>query len=129
MRGCYREWRRYKCVYCYIPQSVCEICVLPVRNSPNASVIAMLSIPPPSSLLQRPHTHTRSDQPTSAACYFVILSSQFVHVRLLRVLNKDQSINQSFCRHKCSQPQSTIVYDKAVMFSPLPVCFSASWLF
>jgi len=27
-------------------------------------------------------------------CYFVILSSQFVHVRLLRVLNKDQSINQ-----------------------------------
>ena len=31
-------------------------------------------------------------------CYFVILSSQFVHVRLLRVLNKDQSINQSLWR-------------------------------
>ena len=33
-------------------------------------------------------------------CYFVILSSQFVHVRLLRVLNKDQSINQSINQWK-----------------------------
>ena len=38
---------------------MCEICVLPVRNSPNTSVIAMLSMPPPSSLLQRAaHSNT-----------------------------------------------------------------------
>jgi len=30
-----------------IPQIVCEIWVFPVLNSPNASVMAILSIPPP----------------------------------------------------------------------------------
>ena len=38
--------------YVYLPQSVCDNCVFPVLNSPNASVMAILSIPPPSSLLK-----------------------------------------------------------------------------
>ena len=35
------------------PHKVCDSCVLPVLNSPKASVMAILSMPPPISLLKR----------------------------------------------------------------------------
>ena len=41
-----------KVLIVFLPHNVCDNCVFPVRNSPNTSVIAMLSMPPPISLLQ-----------------------------------------------------------------------------